>query len=147
RFASGEILRVVRREIAERRGDSPSELSAVRGNFPGQNIQERGLREVLGAEQSDLVALLQNKTHVFQNRNAFDGLGNPVDRQDVVPQLALAIKADERLFARRYGHLDELQLFELFAARRGLTGFRSVRAEALDEALELFGLVRGLFVL
>ena len=91
------------------------------------------------AHQRHAVAALNREIHIFENLLGLVALGQIVhgDHSPTRRRRLREGEVDDRLFFR---NLDALDLFEFLDTRLHLLGFGRLRAEAIDERLEMLDL-------
>ena len=141
-----EELGVVLLEIGLRGSDAPLVGAAVGLHVAHQNFEEGGLRLLLGADERDLVIVLDDKGDVVEELDAADGLRQMLHGQNLIADLAVGTEVDERVLTGRGLDFVELDLLEGTLSGGRLLGLGSVRGEAGDEFLQLLDLLLLLLV-
>ena len=95
--AALKIGGVVLRQIAGRDGLAPFDAALVRLQLAHENFKERRLRQLVFADKGDLIILIDNERDFIQKLHAVDGLGHIRHEQNVLADLAFALKAHERV--------------------------------------------------
>ena len=81
---------------------TPQRNSPASGSsLPGQDLEQRRLRQRRSPDEGDLVALFQHQSEApFEHLHAVDRLGQVFDREQLLARFALGLEADERILAR-----------------------------------------------
>ena len=140
REVGAEFFGVVLLEVSLGGREAPLVGAFVRLKLAREDLKERRLRELLAADERDLVVVADDEGDVVEDLHAVHRLGEVLDRQDFVADLAVGAEVDPGIFAARRSHLVELDLFQRALAARRLAGLGRVRGEAGDEFLQLFDL-------
>ena len=108
--AALEILRIVLRQIAGRDGLAPFDAALVRLELTHENFEKRRLRQLVFADEGDLVVFVHDERDLVQQLHAVDGLRHIGHEQNILADLALALKAHERIPAGGGRHLLDAHL-------------------------------------
>ena len=107
-----EQARVLPREIRPRDGLAPGEGAGVGGVLAGQDAEERRLREVLAADQRDLVGRDDGEVQAGEHRPSPDRFREAGGLQDDVPHRAGRLEGDVGEPAARGHEVVDLELFQ-----------------------------------
>ena len=127
------ILRV----IADSRILGPLHGAAFRRQIAHQRFQQRGFTDAVGAQHRQLFAHFQHQIQVAEQRAVIEAFGQRFHFQRIAEQFLILLEADKRVLTAGGFYLVQLDLINLFSARRRLTGLGGVGAEAADEGLQL----------
>ena len=139
----GEIFRRVLRHVADVGVFRPLHAALVwlqAGDVARDAAQHGGLAGAVGADDGDAFARLDHDGKVLEQL-AVKAFRDVLDFHGQAVQFLFAVETHERIGARRWLDVVDLDLFDLLGARRGLAGLGFVGGEAAHEFLQLGNLV------
>ena len=141
-----KVFAVVLGEIALAGGHAPLEAALVRLHLAHQNLEQRGARQLIRTDKSNLVARRQHEGNVVEHLAAVDRFGKVSHGQQIVADIAIRLPRNIRVAAggrRKVLHLQVIQ--QLFAAGR-LFMLAGIGREALNKRLQFLDLLLVLLV-
>ena len=141
-----EVSAVVLGKIALAGGHAPLEAALIRLHFAHEDLEERGARQLVRADEGNLVARGQHKGDVVEHLAPVDRLEKVGHGQQVVADLAIRLPRDIRITAGRRRKVLHLKVVEQLLTAGRLLMLAGVGREALNKRLQFLDLLLVLLV-
>ena len=132
-----KLFRAVLRKVCLRSCNAPFVSTLIRLHFTHQNFEEGCLCELVSADKCNLVVVTEREGDIVKDLYTIDRLGEVLDHEHLIPNLAVRAEVDVRIFAAGRFNLVKLDFFKCTLSGSCLFGFGSVRGEAGDKVLQL----------
>ena len=121
-------------------------LPSSGSSSPVRILEERCLCQLISADKSDLVIVAEGEGNIVKDLDAVDRLGEILDLQYFISDLAVRAEIDVRIFTAGRTDVIQLDFFQCTLSGGCLLGLGSVGREAGDEILQLLDFFFLLFV-